>query len=252
VILYGSALDKMVDDGSVNCIVTSPPYFGLRTYGESDLEIGRGTLDNYMLDMCAVAGRMKAALADDGTWWLNLGDTASGSGGAGGDFIKGKGSKEDMPRYKQGATGVPKGQWCMIPSRVALMLQEQGWLIRSQITWDKQTIRPESQAHTRRPGVSSETIFMLTKQSKYKFNPGAIEEVGNVWHFPPARGKRHHMAPFPEELPRRCILLSTDPGDTVLDPFVGIGTTVNVAEDLGREGIGIDLYRYDDGLIGSH
>lgn len=250
-ILYGDARESMVPDGSVNCVVTSPPYFGLRNYGDSPREIGRGSMDDYLTDIQHVAVRMWDALADDGTWWLNIGDTASGSGGAGGDFIKGKGSKEDMPRYKQGATSVPKGQWCMVPARVGLVLQEMGWMLRSQITWDKQTIRPESQAHTRRPGVSSETIFMLTKQSKYKFNPGAIEEVGNVWHFPPSRGKRHHMAPFPEELPRRCILLSTDPGDTVLDPFVGNGTTVNVAENLDRVGIGIDLYRYDDGLVGS-
>lgn len=260
-ILYGDARSPMVPDSSVQCVVTSPPYFGLRSYGKSDLEIGRGTMEEYINDIVTVGECVWNALTDDGTWWLNIGDTASGSGGAGGDFMSNQ-SKENMPKYRQGSTSVPKGQWCLVPQRVAIALQEFGWMIRSVITWDKGRLRPESVKHTRRPGISSETILMLTKQSTYKFNSEQLSSAnysqswngdrGNVWHFPPARGKRQHMAPFPEDLPRRCILLSTDEGDTVMDPFSGSGTTVRVAESLGRKGIGIDIYSFESGLAGRH
>lgn len=254
-VIYGDARQPgLVPDGSVQTVVTSPPYFGLRQYGESPLEIGRGSQDDYIRDIVAVMDSMWLALADDGIAWVNLGDTAAGSGGAGGDFNKSDGSKRDLPRYKQGLTTVPKGQWIMIPQRVALALQDRGWYLRQWITWDKSQLRPESAAHTKRPGISSEVILMLTKNTKYKFNHAFLKtqgmDQGNVWHFAPVRGKRQHMAPFPDELPRRCIELSTDVGDTVLDPFVGSGTTINVAEDLGRHGIGFDIYSYEDSLEG--
>lgn len=249
-IIYGDAREPgMVPDGSVQAAVMSPPYFGLRHYGDSDREIGRGTQEQYIADIVAVMANVRDALTEDGTAWVNIGDTAAGSGGAGGDFNKTDGSKKDLPRYKQGLTTVPKGQWILIPQRVALALQEDGWYLRQWITWDKGQLRPESAAHTRRPGISSETILMLTKSTKYKFNPEFLKtsgmDSGNVWHFGPVKGKRNHMAPFPDELPRRCIGLSTDRGDTVLDPFSGSHTTNRVAEAMGRHGVGFDLYKYE-------
>jgi site-specific DNA-methyltransferase (cytosine-N4-specific) len=255
VIYYGDARDSIVPDHSIQAIVTSPPYWGLRRYGDSDREIGIGSLEEYLTDIEEVGLRMYDALKDDGIFWLNLGDTAAGSGGAGGDF-KSTGSKSDFPKYKQGESGIPKGQWCMVPQRAVLRLQEQGWYLRQWITWDKGQLRPESSAHVRRPKISSEVIVMLTKGTKYKYNAEFQEsetmEAGNVWHFPAVRGKRHHMAPFPAELPRRCIELSTDLGDRVLDPFMGNGTTVETAQALGREAVGIDLYSYDTtGLVGA-
>ncbi len=265
-VLYGDARDKIVDDKSVQCVITSPPYWGLRKYGDSTLEIGTGSLDEYIEDIRAVGARMYDALADDGIFWLNIGDTASGSGGAGGDF-KSDGSKSTMPKYRQGQTAVPKGQWCLVPQRVALALQQDGWLVRHWITWDKGQYRPEHLTHVKRPLISSEVIIMLTKSSRYKFYASHLQnaksdpqgsqglpqwhgDIGNVWHFPAARGKRSHMAPFPSALPARCILLSTDIGDTVLDPFVGKGTTIEVAERLGRNGVGIDIYSYEESMEG--
>ena len=88
---------------------------------------------------------------------------------------------------------------------------------------------------------------MLVKQRQYRFFPERLEERGDVWHFPPSQSRRAHLAPFPEELPRRCILVSTEEGDLVYDPFVGSGTTVRVAEKLGRVGVGLDLYDFDRG-----
>ena len=98
----------------------------------------------------------------------------------------------------------------------------------------------------KRPGVSSETILMLTQQRKYKFNHEQLVDRGDVLTFPPqVARKKSHLAPFPDELARRCILASTDEGDVVFDPFVGSGTTIHVAESLDREGVGLDLYRFE-------
>jgi DNA modification methylase len=127
-----------------------------------------------------------------------------------------------------------------------LGLQADGWLVRSVITWDKGRMRPESLQHVRRPGVSSETILMLTQQRKYTFYPETLPDRGDVWQFPPQPArKRSHLAPFPDELAKRCIEASTVEGETVFDPFVGSGTTVHVAEALGRVGVGLDLYNFE-------
>ena len=136
--------------------------------------------------------------------------------------------------------------WCLVPSRVALALQSSGWLVRSWITWNKERLRPESLAHVRRPGVSSEVILMLTKQRQYKFYPERLEDRGDVWTFPPqVARKKSHLAPFPDELARRCIAVSTDEGDVVFDPFAGSMTTLVVAEEMGRRGVGLDLYNFE-------
>lgn len=249
-IIYGDARQIPLPDEEIDCVVTSPPYYSLRRYGDSDQEIGVGSLDKYVHDIRRVSAEVKRILKPEGTYWLNIGDTASGSGGAGGDYNRG-GTREGQPRYRQGETGVPPMSWCLVPQRVAIALQGDGWLVRSVITWDKGRLRPESLAHARRPGISSETILMLTKQRKYKFNDEMLDDRGDVWSFPPqVARKKSHLAPFPDELARRCIQLSTDVGDVVFDPFVGSGTTVHVAEELGRRGVGMDLYRFEFGQEG--
>lgn len=108
-VVQADARTTGLPDRSVQCVVTSPPYFGTRVYGDDPAEIGKGTLAQYMYDMYAVGREMRRVLRDDGVFWLNLGDTASGSGGAGGDYNAG-GSKQGMPRYRQGKTGIPAGQ----------------------------------------------------------------------------------------------------------------------------------------------
>ena len=130
----------------------------------------------------------------------------------------------------------------MVPERVALALIEDGWLLRSKVTWDKGRTRPESLAHVRRPGIQSESLFMLTTQMDYVFHHEELVERGDVWHFGPVSGRRTHQAPFPLELPMRCIKVSSNPGDLVLDPFAGSGTTLRAAQATGRRAYGIDLY----------
>jgi DNA modification methylase len=239
-ILRADARQVPLANQSVQAIVTSPPYFGLRSYGDDDREVGRNDVDAYLNDMRKCAVEWRRLLDDQGVLWLNLGDTAAGSGGAGGDYNRG-GGKQGKPKWRQGATDRTAMQWLNIPHRVVETFVESGWLYRACITWDKNRLRPEDLRHARRPGISSEFIFMLAKTRDHRFFPDALVERGNVWHFPSAKG-RNHLAPFPLELPARCIPLVTQIGDVVLDPFVGSGTTVEVAEALGRQGVGCDLY----------
>jgi hypothetical protein len=143
------------------------------------------------------------------------------------------------------------GQWCNVPGRLAAALQDDGWRLRASITWAKTTasgaglVRPESLDHANRPGVSSESILLLAPgPGRSVFDPAGLVEAGDVWHFAPVRGQvgRGHAAPFPDELARRCILPSTRPGDLVVDPFHGSGTTGRVARRLERRYAGADLY----------
>lgn len=229
--------------GAVQCVVTSPPYFGLRCYGDDEREIGRADLAEYIEGIRQAAGEVWRILDERGLFWLNLGDTASGSGGAGGDYNEG-GSKAGKPKYRQGDTGaIPPMSWCSVPHRVVHALVDDGWLLRADICWDKGVIRAEDVNHVRRPRLEKEPIFMLAKSRNHRYYPEGEVEPGNVWRFPPARGKKKNsLAPFPDELARRCILVSTHPDDVVADVFNGSGTTTRVAAELGRRGIGTDLY----------
>lgn len=244
--------------GSVRCVITSPPYWGRRLYGDHPDELGIEDLHVYVANLSAVFRQVADVMTDDAVAWLNIGDSAIGSGGAGGDYNTG-GSKAGRPKYRQGKATVPTGEldmlgdpilrtlpnqsWADVPGLVAAALKADGWLVRADITWDKGGRRPEDLQHVRRPGESSERIFMLTRSMGYRFWPERLAEPGDVWHFPP--GKRSgpaHLAPFPEELVRRCLTPSTQPGERVLDPFCGSGTVQRVATACGRRAIGLDLY----------
>lgn len=195
----------------------------------------------YVKEIVQAFDEVWRVLHPTGLAWLNIADTWSGSGGAGGDWNK-PGKRGRAQKWKQGDTGIAPMQACLVPYRVALALQHQGWLIRQSIIWDRGRVRPEDVRHTRRPLIAYEQIFMLAKTRGHRFFPDELAELGNVWHFRTTGGNQH-LAPFPEELPRRCILISTAPGEVVLDPFAGSGTTVRVADELGRQGLGCDLYR---------
>lgn len=229
---------------SVDVVVTSPPYFGRRRYGDSVDELGIEHLKVYVDRLVEIGRELRRVLVDDGLFWLNLGDTAAGSGGAGGDHYNAAGSKAWIRKYRQGETGLTRRQWIGVPWRVALALQEDGWLLRSAITWDKVNRRPEDLRHAKRPGESSELVFLFAKGWPHRFYPDRLEELGDVWHFRPKRraGAPRHFAPFPEELARRCILPSSEPGDLILDPFAGSGTTELVALEHDRRAVSLDLY----------
>jgi DNA modification methylase len=230
----------------VQLAVTSPPYFGKVHYGPHLSEHGRGTLEAYIAEMLAMSAEVHRVLDDQGVFYLNVGETMANSGGAGGDHSKG-GRKAKRPKYRQGASGIVGNQHALVPERIAIALQDQGWLIRRRIVWEKDgVLRPEDLNHVRRPLDQHEIILMLAKSKRYRYRPEAHEMLGipkgDVWSIRPVRNKTGHPAPFPAELPRRAILLSSSPGDIVIDPYVGSGTTIHEAARHKRIGLGFDLY----------
>lgn len=261
-----------LEDGSVQCVITSPPYWGLRRYGASDDELGIEDLLRYVRRLTLGFRNVRRSLADDGVMWVNIGDTSAGSGGAGGDHSNG--SKQQIAKYRQGRplslfpyheanllTGgeakwtvgpgeLVNGQLCLVPSLLAWHLQGDGWIVRKWIVWDKGREKPENLNHVRRPRSSHEVILMVTKSMRYKFHVEHLTETGDVWHFAPGATRKAVKdrvastlpAPFPNELVMRCMMPSTDHGDTVLDPFAGSGVVPTVAQMNGRVGIGFDLY----------
>lgn len=235
----------------VQAVITSPPYWRQKRYGDNPAEIGTGTLAQYIEDMVTVARRVWDALDDEGVFWLNIGDGRSGSGGAGGDHNKG-GKYEHKPKYRGSGnlSGLAPRQSIDVPGRVLHALQDDGWLLACPIVWDKGAMHHGDYnfKRTRRPGITTEMIYMLVKQPVYRFYGESvfglhlIEDRGNVWRFRPVRDSRASYAPFPDELVRRCVLLSTAIGHRVADPFSGSGTTGAVARAMGRKAIEVDLY----------
>lgn len=239
-------------DDSVDLIVTSPPYLAQRLYGDDDEhELGRETsLAAYVSNLGDVFDELRRVMKPGtSSAWLNIGDKANTSGGAGGDWkpnpnsIKGRGGKVGPFRDRS----LPDASYLDVPGAVVAELMRRGWRLRMPIVWDKGRELPESLAHVRRPRWSHEMIFLLTpwkpsSKTKPKWYPSGLVETGSVWRFSPGASGDPHLAPFPDELARRCILPTTLPGDVVLDPFAGSGTVPRVAEQLGRHGIGTDLY----------
>lgn len=237
----------------IDSIVTSPPYWGLREYGDDDDEVGGHgqDLDSYLDDMSTCAKTWLARMAPTGTLWLVMGDTASGSGGAGGDYNAG-GTKQGSRKWRQGESGLPKKTMCGVPHKAVDRFVAEGWILRQTVIWVKPSPARADPLHERRPLTQHEYIFLLVPEADNRrklIYPWQLDEVpearGSVWHLPVGRKVPHgHPAPFPDELVSRCVRLTTKPGDTVLDPFCGSGTTPQVAHQLGRRGIGIDLYRW--------
>lgn len=184
---------KTLPDNHVHCVVTSPPYWGLRDYGVKGQLGLEPTMGEYVQNMVEVFREVRRVLRKDGTCFLNLGDSYCGSGGAGGDYGPG-GLKEGQPRYpgKDGKgirgkspkhcdgvddqqKGLKAKDLCGIPWRVALALQDDGWWLRSDLIWHKPNPMPESVRD--RPTRSHEYIFLLTKSAKYFWDQEATKEL---------------------------------------------------------------------------
>lgn len=278
-ILIGDAISRLreLGDGSIRTCVTSPPYWGLRDYG-NDGQLGlEATPQEFIENLCQVFDEVRRVLADDGTLWVNLGDSY----------------------VEKSLAGVP---W-----RFAFAMQERGWYLRQDIIWAKPNPMPESV--TDRCTKSHEYVFLLTKNPRYYFDHEAIQEAlaessvtrlaqdvdgqkgslrayggagsgatmkavgprfgghkygdsddpkhatksGNVYEPNGKRNKRSvwnvstrgykeaHFAVYPPELIMPCILAGSAEGDTVLDPFSGSGTTGEVALKFGRNYVGCEL-----------
>jgi len=263
----------------VHCCVTSPPYWGLRDYGH-DGQIGlEATPAEYVARMVLVFAEVRRVLRNDGTLWLNLGDSyaASGMGGnpAESEHRKQATNVGSLIAGRKPPVGLKVKDLIGIPWRVAFALQDDGWFLRQDIIWHKPNPMPESV--TDRCTKSHEYVFLLAKSARYWYDAEAISEpvvsgangsdfrtgktflhqratvsmadrvesdtrnARSVWTIPTQPYKGAHFATFPEALAARCIKAGCPVGGTVLDPFTGSGTTLAVAVGLGRNGIGTEI-----------
>jgi DNA modification methylase len=282
-ILCGDALTVLseMEDQSVNCCVTSPPYFGLRDYGE-DGQLGlERTPEEYVANLVAVFREVHRVLRDDGTLWLNLGDSYNTAGRVGHGTRQGykqgtnRASATGADHCRPSVDGLKEKDLIGIPWMVAFALRADGWYLRSDTIWSKPNPMPESV--TDRPTKAHEYVFLMSKSQQYYYDAEAIKEpcvgqnahdtTGPGYHAPgqsPNTGSRGgngtktrnrrsvwtvatqpykgaHFATFPEKLIEPCVLAGCPTNGTVLDPFAGSGTTGAVAKRLGRGFIGIEL-----------
>lgn len=272
-ILGGDALDRLtaLPDNSIDCVITSPPYFRLRNY-QVDGQLGlEDTVDTWVTELRAVTRALHRVLRPTGTFWLNLGD-----------------SYGTHPRE-----GAPRKSLVGAPERLLLALLEDGWIVRNKIVWAKTNPMPTSVKD--RLSTTHEFVYLLTKSPTYYFKLDEIRQPhrsrppyrtdrkhpvgpskygagsaalgpnsdgdnglrslkargmvghrlgknpGDVWSVATAHYKGAHFATFPEALIRRMVRVGCPPGGLVLDPFMGAGTTAIVAEAEGRDWLGIEL-----------
>ena len=173
---------KTLEPGSIACCVTSPPYFGLRDYG-NDKQIGlEQTPDEFVQQLVSVFREVKRVLKDDGTLWVNLGDSYAGSGkGRNSDGSHREGGKQGTSRgtiegrlTKNSCDDLKPKDLIGIPWKVAFALQADGWYLRQDIIWSKPNPMPESVRD--RCTKSHEYIFLLSKSKKYFYDHEAIKE----------------------------------------------------------------------------
>lgn len=275
----GEALDvlRTMPADSVDCVVTSPPYWRMRDYGHAD-QLGLEGLDEYIDRLAGIFDEVRRVLAPTGTCWVNLGDAYARNGG-------GRNQETGIGRRYIGTPGrssprLKPGDLAGVPWRFALEAQSRGWWLRSEIIWHKRNPLPESCRS--RPAVHHEHLFLLTKSASaaYHYDPDAVRvplaastraefergqsaarkrrnpvklgpdgepmgaNRGSVWTIATTPAPSHlsgHFAMFPAEIPRLCILAGCPEGGVVLDPFNGAGTTGVVALQLGRRYVGIEL-----------
>jgi DNA modification methylase len=294
VILRGDARHIPLADESVQCVVTSPPYWLLRDYKVPGQTGQEPTPAEFVAELVTVFREVWRVLRDDGTLWLNIGDSYSGAAKyrtVANSFAKSTlanrptGQIDNLTQPSKRGSGLADKQLVGIPWRVAFALQEDGWFLRSDVIWNKSNAMPSSCSD--RPACAHEYIFLFTKRSTYYYDHEAVKEpavstsphhfvdgakskqrghsrqhagfngryaekiakegvpttrnLRDVWTMATGNCAEEHYAAFPEELPRKCILAGCPEGGIVLDPFVGSGTTVKVAQDLGRRGIGLEL-----------
>lgn len=276
---------KTLPDNYANCCVTSPPYFGLRDYGTAE-QIGlEETPELFVSKLVNIFREVKRVLKDDGTLWLNLGDSYS-SGGSGQNFTIASGSTASGRTDKDGGfghinnkrnpkdIGLKPKDLIGIPWLVAFALRADGWYLRQDIIWSKPNPMPESV--TDRCTKSHEYIFLLSKSAKYFYDADAIKEKSKTGQIKRADTKKYsptnkingiradlmptelankrsvwtvttrpyseaHFATFPERLITDCIKAGCPVGGTILDPFMGAGTTALVARKLDRNYVGFEL-----------
>lgn len=236
-------------DEHFQCVVTSPPYWGLRDYG-IDGQIGAElNVDDYVADLVALFSEVRRTLRSDGTLWLNIGDSYTSGGRTWRDTDsknKGRGMDYRAPTPE----GLKPKDLIGVPWKLAFALQADGWYLRTDIIWNKPNCQPESVKD--RPTRSHEYVFLFSKSERYFYDWEAVKEPAadakqgkknrrTVWNISTEPYPGSHFAVYPRGLARLCIQAGSREGDRVLDPFFGSGTTGVVCRELGRECVGIEL-----------
>lgn len=236
-------------DGLFQTVVTSPPYWGLRDYGIEGQIGAEIEVDEYIADLVRLFREVRRTLANDGTLWLNIGDSYTSGGRTWRDHDaknKGRGMSYRAPTPK----GLKPKDLIGVPWKLAFALQADGWYLRTDLIWNKPNCQPESVKD--RPTRSHEYIFLFSKSERYLYDWEAIKEPAldkhqkaknrrTVWNINTEPYPGSHFAVYPRALVRTCVLAGSRMGDRVLDPFFGSGTTGVVCNELGRQCTGIEL-----------
>jgi len=242
---------------SARMCVTSPPYYGLRNYGDEDNQIGQEqSPEEYVNEMVNVFREVRNVLTDDGTLWLNIGDSYYNYRKDGcipkQTFAKNRQDlPETTPRRSNKLKGYKEKDLIGIPWMLAFALRADGWYLRQDIIWSKGNPMPESVRD--RCTKSHEYLFLLSKNQNYYFDVDVIKEPTrrkrSVWNINTKPYKNAHFAVYPPELIEPCIKAGSEKNDIILDPFMGSGTTAMVAKSLGRDYIGCELHEDYGNLI---
>lgn len=239
---------KTIPSDTIQCVITSPPYWGVRDYGVVGQIGAEAEVDAYVADLVSIFSEVKRILKADGTFWLNIGNTYT-SGGRKWRQEDGKNKGRAMSYRPDTPKGLKKKDLIGIAWMVALACQRAGWYLRNDIIWNKPNCQPESVKD--RLTVSHEYLFLMTKSEKYYFNQTAILEdtkdgsskknKRTVWSINTEAYTGAHFATFPPSLVQPCILAGSRVGDVVFDPFLGSGTVCEEALRLGRLSSGVEL-----------
>lgn len=276
-LLKGNAVDliRKLDDESVNCVVTSTPYWGTRIYetavtvewadGEACAYGHEQTPEGFIRHSVELIYELSRKVTADGSIWWNLMDTFNtrtqirSNAAEALRAMQGKDANSwhdhECRRYSAGHSFLKDGELCFIPQRIAERASRLGLWTKSIITWAKTGSMPEPQ--NSRVSRNLEYVLHLARQRTPKFDKEAFrttvptlggrnpslesDRLSDVWQLPTSSGRDGHGAQFPLALPGRCIAVSTVPGDVVLDPFCGSGTTGIAASLLERRFIGFDV-----------
>lgn len=245
-LLRGHSLEilRSLPSDCFNVAVTSPPYFWARDYGFAQQIGHEESAEQFVSTLATIFDEVKRVLHPEGAFFLNIGDTYySGNGQPHGEDPRCS-SRQFMRRklraVDRSGWDIPKKSLIGVPWKVAFEMQRRGWTLRSDIIWNRCNAFVEPTARDR-PHRQYEHVFMFTKSRFYSFDRSALPEE-DVWNIPIDRNVRiEHNAAFPSELVRRCVESASPVGGKVLDPFVGSGTAIDVANRLGRHAVGIDM-----------
>ncbi len=265
-VFCGDCLDLIegVGDNTIDLIVTSPPYWAKRIYNGSGELGSENTPELYVKTLVKYFSVFKNKLKTEGNLFVNIGDTFFGSGaGAWGKYLDDNGNitkfqkerKEKyytttplQPKIKQDGKIYQNKQLLLIPARFAIAMQENGWILRDDIIWQKPNRIPASVKD--RFNNTYEHVYHFVKQKNYYFDLNAVKVVGSngkpknpgdIWSVNTQPLDGNHTASYPEKLIEPIVQSASPKNGIVYDPFMGTGTTWIVCERFKRNFIGHEI-----------